>query len=492
MKSKTLMGLPLLAILLTSCNNGKVVVPTFEKTKGLTFSAYASPTVAKWDGTGSNPLSLTDENVKKMAEGGFNKMIALYEGAPGGISGDTYTIAKKRAEKAQKDAMVALPLAEKYGLKYYVRDWSFYGLPRNYLTGYSPQIITDEQYQDIIDIIFDEDNQYIYHPAYGGNFCCDEPMYEEIERVSVQVRQYYAKMKERGVEGEPFVNLLPCTVSDTQLSTEGIVTYEDYVDRFLELISSQIGYLCYDYYPFMKSTYEGSYVKSTYVYNLWLMASKLKELREKGQDIELRTFLQSVGNWTGMRDMVSIGDFRMQIYTELAFGSHEFIYYEFGNFYSQEEGEFALFDLKNNKFNWTFDCAAKVNNEVHAFEDAYLAYNWDGVMYQNGDEIVYNPAFEFIEDYAIQKHPRIKIKSCDEDTLIGTFKHKETGDDAFMVVNYTDPYKQLNNEITLHFNNTKALLMYRQGEKMVVTLPRSGNYTMKLYPGEGRFIIPIK
>ena len=172
-----------------------------------------------------------------------------------------------------------------------------------------------------------------------------------------------------------------------------------------------------------KSTYEGSYVKSTYVYNLWLMASKLKELREKGQDIELRTFLQSVGNWTGMRDMVSIGDFRMQIYTELAFGSHEFIYYEFGNFYSQEEGEFALFDLKNNKFNWTFDCAAKVNNEVHAFEDAYLAYNWDGVMYQNGDEIVYNPAFEFIEDYAIQKHPRIKIKSCDEDTLIGTFKH---------------------------------------------------------------------
>ena len=61
-----------------------------------------------------------------------------------------------------------------------------------------------------------------------------------------------------------------------------------------------------------------------------------------------------------------------------------------------------------------------------------------------------------------------------------------------MLVNYTDPYYDLDNTVTVQFKDAKALLMYRFGEKHVVPLKKDGTYTFELYPGEGRFIIPLK
>ena len=491
MKNKIFVALPMLSMLctLTGCSNVKE--PTFAKTGGVRFTAYSGPTVA---GTRGNPNTLTDENMKKLSEAGFNKILALHEGATSASGSDTFELIINRSKQAEKDALIALNLAEKYDIKYCVRDWSFYGLVKNYTSGFSPNILTDEDYERVITKMFDENNQYIHSPAYGGNFAHDEPTYDELERIASQVRIYNRVMKERGIEGvEAGVNLYPCTVSEAHLSGKESVTYEDYIDRCLELISSQTGYISYDFYPFMKNFYDGSYIRNTYLYNLEMVARKIKEQREKGNDIELRTFLQAVGNWTGMRDIVSIGDFRLQIYSEMAFGSKEFIYYEYANNIGEDTGTgYALFDTMKDKYNWTFDLASKVNNEVHAFEDAYLAYNWDGVMYKNADEIEENQAFEMISDYAFKSHPRVNIKKCEQDCFIGTFKHKENNDDAFMLVNYTDPYHQLSNEVTMHFNDAKALLMYRFGQKMIVNLPLNGNYTFKLTPGEGRFIIPIK
>ena len=53
-------------------------------------------------------------------------------------------------------------------------------------------------------------------------------------------------------------------------------------------------------------------------------------------------------------------------------------------------------------------------------------------------------------------------------------------------------YENKIDEVTLKFNNAKGLLMYRFGQKMLVRLPSNGEYKFKLYPGEGRYLIPIK
>lgn len=489
MKNKVLLTLPFISLLLTSCGGAHLNVPTFAKTDGVRFTAYSGPTTKGWVTNGMVENTFTDENMQKLSEAGFNKIIALYEGGSNASGADTYELIKNRSIKAEQDAMVAIPLAEKYNIKYCVRDWSFYGLVKNYLSNYSPNILTDEQYKQIIDDMFDENNPYIHSPGFGGNFCHDEPFYEELERIAVQVRYYNEALKRQGATGEAIVNLFSCNVG--HVSDNPTIGYEEYVDQYMKLIAPQVGYISYDYYPLIKNVYDGSYIRNTYLYNLDLVARKCKETRGTDNPIEMRTFLQSVGNWTGMRDMVSVGDFRFQIYSEMAFGSHEFIYYEYANVYSEEEGGFALFNIKKNEYNRSYEWAKTVNNEVHNFEDAYLSYNWDGVMFKNANELYENQAFDMISENALAKHPRVAIKSCEQDCFMGTFKNDQ-GDDAFMLVNYTDPYHQLNNKVKLHFNNAKGLLMYRYGQKMVVNLPLSGDYTIDLYPGEGRFIVPIK
>ena len=492
-RNRLITALPMLAMLLTVTGCSEVKVPTFAKSKGIKITAYAGPTVENWSGGANNPNTVTEENMRKLSEAGFDKILALYEGASGATGADTFELIEKRSKKAQKDALQVLEQAEKFDIKYYVRDWSFYGLVKNYTSGFTPNILTDEDYERVITKMFDDENEYIYSPSFGGMFAHDEPNYDELDRIASQVRIYNRVMKEKGLEDkEAVVNLYNCTVSGAALAADEIVTYEDYVDKYIDLICSQTGSFSYDYYPLKTSVFEGSYVRNSYLYNLAMVASKLKEKREQGEDIELRTFLQSIGNYTGMRDMVSIADFRFQIACEMAFGSREFIYYEYGNFIPVEEGTgYALFDLQNNVYNWTYDCAKQANLEAHAIEDAYLSYQWDGVMYHNADDMIANPAFDVIEDYAMASHPRLSITSSEHDVFAGTFKNAD-GDDAFMVVNYTDPFHQQSNKVNLHFNNAKALLMYRYGQRMVVKLPFTGNYTLDLGPGEGRFIIPIK
>lgn len=454
-------------------------VPTFEKTNGIRFTAYSGPTFARLSHGNTNINTVTEEHVRKVAEAGFNRILALYEGGGGGGGSDVWTIIKNRAKRANEDAMAMLPLCQQFGLEYYVRDWSFYGL----LTNYPGLVTTEEDYRRAIDIIFDDDCQYIHHPSYCGSFATDEPFIPDLEKVEWQVRLYKEAMAAKGVAGEPLVNLLPMHVTTTALGG----TYVQYVDKYFELIAPLLGYVSYDFYPLKSNYFAGGYVRNDYLANILLMAKKCKE-----NNVELRTFMQSIGNWTGMRQMESIADFRFQIYTNLAFGSREITYYEYANPYSYESGDYALLNHQDGSYNWTYEAAKQANLEAHGLEDAYLQYDWDGVMYKNGDDEEANIGFTYLEADAITNHPRVDIKKVTQDTLLTTFKHKESKDDAFMLVNESNPHDQNNNDVTLHFKDTKGLLMYRLGQKMIVTLPKSGDYTFKLYPGEGRFIIPLK
>ena len=457
----------------------EIVAPTFEKSEGIRFTAYSGPTFANLASGNSNINTVTDEHVKKVAEAGFNRILALYEGGMGGGGSDVWKVIKNRAKRANEDAMKMLPLCEKYNLEYYVRDWSFYGL----LTNYPGQIVTEEDYKKAIDIIFDDDCEYIHHPNYCGSFATDEPFYNDLEKVEWQVRLYNDALARKGIKAEPLVNLLPNYVSTAGLGS----TYQHYVDKYFETIAPQVGYVSYDYYPLMSNYFAGGYVKNTYLANLLMMAKKCKET-----GIELRTFMQSIGNWTGMRQMKGIADFRFQIFTNLAFGSKEVTYYEYGNPYSFDSGDYALLNLQDGTYNWTYEAAKKANWEAHAIEDAYLQYDWDGVMYKNGDDEEPNVSFTYLDNDKLESHPRVAIKKVTADTLLTTFKHKESKDDAFMLVNEANPLNETNDDVTLHFKDAKGLLMYRLGQKVIVKLPKSGDYTFKLYPGEGRFIIPIK
>ena len=463
---------------LSSCSS--YAVPTFEEGGKVNFTAYSGPTVENWSGVSKNPNTITEEHYAKIKEAGFNKVIALYEGAAsdGNDLESTLTI---KAKKANEDASKALAEAEKVGLSYYVRDWSFYGMTQD--GSYCRKHGVDDyaSIKEALNYVFTSESDYLKSNAFAGNFCFDEPVYDELSLLGDLVKAYKERMSELGVtQGEPLVNLNPVYVSGSAM---GGHSYSAYLDEYIDKVGRQIGYLSYDFYPFLST--DGSYVRSMYLYNLELAATKCKE-----NGLELRTFVQSTGDSTGIRDLTSIADYRFQVYTNLAFGSYNQTYYVYAGNTSQSEGYFGLFNLNTGEYNYTYDLAKKVNNEVHAFENIITSYSWDGVMYYNANALYDNQNFANLTN-PLSSHERVSIKKADQDTLLTTYKGKKNGGDAFMLMNFTDPYQNTSDEVSLHFNEAKALLMYRFGQKMVVELDSSGDYTFSLAPGEGRFIVPL-
>lgn len=466
-----------------------IEIPEFAETDGIKFSAYQGPTVENWSGGQNNVNTITDEHFQKFQEAGFTHLIGVREGAR--VKANTITYADgtvdatqtvvNSAIRAEEDALRVLELAEKYGIKYYVRDWAFYDMNNTETWKLWQAYDTYEKYEEALRIMFNENTQYIHSSAYAGNFGRDEPGVDQFERLAWQIDIYQKLMEEYGAEGEFLLNMLP---SYGGITSYGGATYNEYIDRYFEELAPKLGYICYDFYPFKRAE-GGSQMKSGLAANLALVANKCK-----GTNYELRTFVQCEGDWTGLRDLTSIGDFRLQVYMNLAFGSTYMTYYEYGTFKSQDEGEFGLLNLQDGTYNYTYDMVKQVNSEVHAFEDAYLNFKWDGVLcYSSLAKGKINPKFKEVTP-KMKSHPRIADVKHERDALIGAFKDAE-GKDAFMLVNYNDPYYNESNEVTIQFNDAKALLMYRFGQQEVVRLPKSGKYTFKLYPGEGRFIIPL-
>lgn len=478
------------ATIVGGCKKSSYTVPEFKENKNyINFTAYSGPTVENWSGTTHNPNTVTEEHYRELAEAGFTKVLALLEGASSAGGADVYERIENRSKKAQSDALLCLEQAAKFGIKYYVRDWAFYGLVTNYT---SDGITEYDQYEKIIAKMFDENNEYIKHPNYGGNFAHDEPNKQQLEKIAWQCELYNKYIAKNGrYGGSPIVNLNPCYVTGKGLSLDNDMSYAQYVDYYFEKVAPYTGYVCWDYYPFVNEQYDGSFFREMYLYNYEIMALKCKET-----GYELHNFIQSVGDWTGMRKMSCVGDFRLQIATSMAFGTREMIYYMYcngGN--AKTDDTFALLDYNTGELNWTYYAAKQANNEAKMIEDAYAAFAWDGVMYNNADELYDNQNFANLTK-PMESHPRIKNISSTEDTLVGVFKGKENdvaaGMDAFMIINFVDPYFDKNDEVTVTFNDAKALLTYRLGKKEIIELGKDGKYTFKLYPGEGRFVIPLK
>lgn len=460
-----------LAISALGCGGGDpIVVPEYTSNDYIDFIAYSSPTNPNWNGTAGNADGLTLEVYQDMADAGFTGAQPLLEGyAPGA---DFY----KSCEKAEQDAIKALDICAqlkydnpKHKMMYMVRDWTFMGFTNKV----ENPLIRDSYLEYMFDRSRESVNYILSHPNYAGHNLWDEPdigqMYDNVPTI----RKYQELVPGK----DPFFNLLPDYANSTQLGG----TYQQYIDAYCENIAPMLGYICYDYYPLFGSQYSTT-VKDSYLRNFEVVAKECKE-----RDLEFRMYIQTAEAFPGSsRDIVGPQDYRFQIYTAMAYGVEYFIHYTYNGWSDNKHG---IVDINNTK-TFRYYAAQTVHNEVHAFEDVFLNFKWDGVMVKSKPNSLYeNRAFGMLE-YCIDGHDRIKDWSVTNDTVLGAFKDGE-GRDGFMIVNYSDPAKGEMDDVTVTFNDARALLMYRYGQKIVVPIA-DGQYTFKLEPGEGRFVIPLK
>ena len=462
---------------------GQVVIPEYTSDKVIDIIAYSTPTNANWDGHSTNPEGLTDKVFSDMAAAGFTGLQPLREG----VGGNTL---EQAHEKANADALKAMDLCEKYGMHYMVRDWTFLGgfainsstgnHKQNWLNYFENGGTIDSGLEEMFALASTQ--QVVNHVSYAGHHLWDEPTIQEMEQLVPVVRKY----KQLVPNGDSFFNLLPCYASAAQLGITIGQNYQDYVEYYCENIGNQLGYVCYDYYPYKDGTYTTS-VDSMYLYNFELVAKLAKQY-----NLDFRMYIQANRAFgQSSRDVEGTYDLLQQMYCALAYGCKYIIYFVYG--YGSNDTDYVDTNLNPTQ---KYQYAKAANEEIHKLEDVMFNFDWEKTIVMNRDPDRPNKGFEWVDDmYAT--HDRITNWTVTRDTLAGCFKDAE-GRDGFMFVNYEDPGKVLNRDgtpgedisdtVSVTFKNAKKILVYEHGERKIV----DGNtYNFVLGAGEGQFVIPL-
>lgn len=468
------------------------------------FTAYAAPTT---------DLKITNDSdlivaYSKLAEAGFNKAIALYEGYAGSAAGATNAESAKTliAEYSAKTAEIAktvMRIAQRYGITYYVKDWTLYGMGGSQTDEYGFSAtaaknagIDNTLFQSIIkDTILNSEYGYGDNAGYAGHFGFDEPYYADLEKVGLMAKAY----SKSGLTQELFVNLLPPYINKNspQLGAEnkwnqwfGDFTYEKYLNEYLNQTNGYLDYICWDYYPFLQDksglTDEQTLRTQKYLYSYELMANKAKE-----NDRELRVIVQTSGDSVGVRDLNGKSELNFQINSGLAFGVKEFIYYQYSG--NGESGYKYIHNYNDQTYSDDlYSWAKEINTNVHTFEEIYDQYIWSGVM--KVDEGNSNVMLKNLTG-AVTTHDAFKVEG-DGAFLVGIFEGNESvsysRNNAFMLVNAeSDPNAQ-SRTVVLTMSGASAVAIYRNGESTITRLNDTQCTISDIEPGEGIFIIPIK
>ena len=136
-----------------------------------------------------------------------------------------------------------------------------------------------------------------------------------------------------------------------------------------------------------------------------------------------------------------------------------------------------------------------MNAEIHAIDDVYLSFEWEGMYPVTGAET--ENLMDGVSPYFYNlKQPltgldKISSVQAEKDALIGQF-HDAEGRKGYVVTNFADPYfeEESANKVELTFTNADTVVVCRGGTQETYRV--SGNkLTLDFEAGEGAFLIPL-
>jgi hypothetical protein len=147
-----------------------------------------------------------------------------------------------------------------------------------------------------------------------------------------------------------YVNLLPDYANDKQL---GAKTYQEYLDKYIQVFQPQ--FLSYDYYPFLNSGFRDTYYQN--------METIRKAALKAG--IPFWAFTMSCQIYPPYPQPKESW-IRMQLYSDLAYGSKGLQYFTYALPHSStEDFRTAILDT-NGKATYVYDIARYVNSEIQS------------------------------------------------------------------------------------------------------------------------------
>ena len=331
---------------------------------------------------------------------------------------------------------------------------------------------------------FDKDTDFSQYPAVMALNYWDEPNLSQMDALDDLADWHIEKYGDTDVNY--YVNLFPYT--------ERIGgSYEEYLDKYCTIMNKvgeatgQDTWLSVDIYPLLSSKY-GSTVSTSWLTNLEEVALAAKEY---GADY-FHSFILATQHGS-YRD-VSETDFRYQIWVNLAFGANSISYFTYRRSSIESFGE-SLVDMNGNPVEPNYSGAQKVNAEIHAIDDVYLSFEWEGMYPVTGAETEnlmdgVSPYFYNLKQ-PLTSLDKISSVQAEKDTLIGQF-HDAEGRKGYVVTNFADPYfeEESANKVELTFTGANTVIVCRGGTQETYRV--SGNkLTLDLEAGEGAFLIPL-
>lgn len=417
-----------LALQLAACS-AEVKEPVYEDNQQIAIGAWIAPP----------PGYINNETYKQVAESGINIIYGLYE-------------------DIDQNALDALKYAEQNGIQYMARSRSLFSIPEDEL--------------DLMEGMFDE---VAKSPALHGIMVVDEPGAGKYEHLGILNK----KFKELYPDLMFYVNLNPIYSSPDQRDGR---TYQEYIDEYIEVVNTD--YMSYDHYPLKNSPTSGTFLTENYLLNLDIVSTATKKA-----GIPFWLFIQSMGYWVaGSENRVpDEADIRWQVYNSLAFGARGLQHFTYWTPLKDDVTVFseAMVDKEGNKTP-IYDAVKNVNHEILAFDHIYLNYDNVGVMTFPEE----NAPPELYIQNRLPSFAPIKRVESEHPVVVGAFEDKD-GNQAIMLVNFTDPAHGLSNEVNIKFNKVKEVSEYGKGGNNRAKV-KGGNYNITLEPGEGKFILLLK
>lgn len=325
---------------------------------------------------------------------------------------------------------------------------------------------------------------YSQYPAVKAINYWDEPFYSSFDNLESYFQSHIEKY---GDKIAFYVNHFP----NTAVGAFGGLSYaeflREYANRFLAKQPIQNRILSADIYPL--ETKNGTNI----IRSNWLNC--IETLAVEGNRVNALThfFILNTSHHTGediTYSEVFEEDLRFQFWVNMAFGIKAFSYFTYNDSFCK--------DFLNSCVRNDISCspheqyyrAKKVNEEIHAIENIYLSFTWNGTMpiYGTNNEEKKNGNFDGL-NHALAKIDFLNNASASEDTLIGQFKD-EKGNNGLVVTNFSDPHYKKSDKVVLQFRNASKARVFNKGQYQDYLI-ENNTFELTLEPGNGVFIIVI-
>ena len=333
---------------------------------------------------------------------------------------------------------------------------------------------------------------YAQYEAFTGVIMFDEPSAKKFDEIAALVPEF----EKRYPNGVFYINLLPnyCLLFETGKDNNewfGVASYEEYIEQYCRKVLDKLHgkkILSVDFYPLVTIPEENRvFLEKGWLRNLEIVAQSAKR-----HNALPYWYIQSTsfGLW---RREPKEKDFSYQYFVCLAYGARGINHFTYT---SPIGGEFAEKDValidRQNKPTERYYYVQALNERMQPLCSELFTYDYVGTMALAGSTPQDWREKENMEDLRedLKSLAELEIVDAQSSLLVAEFEKDDECNPgqkkhAYLLVNFTDPYREENNIVTFKFARKTQFDCLYKGERTAAT---AETVSVEIESGEGMLL----